>query len=41
MTKARYNRIATTQGSYVQAWSSMKAGRSGEDFFSKRLRALL
>jgi SAM-dependent methyltransferase len=41
MTKDWYDRIATTQGGYVQTWSSTKEGCSGEDVFSERLHALL
>jgi SAM-dependent methyltransferase len=41
MTKGWYNHVATTQGGYVQTWSSTKEGRSGEDAFSERLHALL
>lgn len=41
MSKDWYNRVATTQGGYVQTWSSTKEGRSGEDVFEARLHALL
>lgn len=41
MTKDWYNRVATSQGGYVQTWSLIKEGRSGRDVFGERLHALL